>query len=44
MIKEQGGIEIKNDLSNLDEVNLILLKYYSKRVEELSENARINRF
>lgn len=42
MIKEQGGIEIKNDLSNLDDINLVLLEYYSKRVKELSEFAKIN--
>ncbi|WP_457558760.1 DNA-processing protein DprA [Candidatus Harpocratesius sp.] len=42
LIKKQGGIEIRNDLSNLDDINLILLDYYSKRVKKISEFAKIN--
>jgi len=38
MIKEQGGFEIKNDLSNLEEIEIILLKEYEKRMKNLDEN------
>ncbi|MHA1522685.1 MAG: DNA-processing protein DprA, partial [Promethearchaeota archaeon] len=35
MIKEQGGIEIRNDLSNLEEVEMILREEYVKRVKKV---------
>ena len=35
MIKEDGGIEIKNDLSNLHEIAMHLLERYVKKVEIL---------
>jgi len=37
MIKDQGGFEIKNDLSNLEEIESIFLKQYSKKVQNLHE-------
>ena len=33
MIKDQGGFEIKNDLSNLEEIESIFLEEYSKKVQ-----------
>ena len=38
MIKEQGGFKIKNDLSNLEEIELILLEEYEKRMKNLDAN------
>lgn len=38
MIKDQGGIEIKNDLSNLEEIEIILIEEYEKRMNNLDDN------
>jgi len=38
MIKDQGGVEIKNDLSNLEEIEIILMEEYEKRMKRINDS------